>query len=74
MSKSSDKKIEEDKEKIILLLMEDSRQSPNEISEKLGFSRQKAWKLIKQLEGEKEYGGIRQLLMNVISICIFIMH
>lgn len=57
MSKSSDKKIEEDKEKIIQELLQDSRQSPFEIANKLGFSRQKAWKLIKELEKEKKIWG-----------------
>jgi len=57
MSKSSDKKIEEDKNNIIRMLTEDSRQSPNEIAKKLGFSRQKAWKLIKEIEREKKIWG-----------------
>ena len=41
MPKSSNKQIEEDEKKVIKLLLEDSRQSPNEIAKKLGFSRQK---------------------------------
>jgi len=57
MSKSSNEKIEEDKNKVIQQLMMDARQSPHEIAKKLGFSRQKAWKLIKELEKENTIWG-----------------
>ena len=57
MAKSSIKKIEEDKKKIIYELEKDSRQSSHEIAEKLGFSRQKVWNIIKSLENEKIIWG-----------------
>jgi len=57
MPKSSFKQIEEDEKKVIKLLLEDSRQSPNEIAKKLGFSRQKAWKIIKKIEKNKAIWG-----------------
>ena len=57
MPKSSLTKIDEDKQKIFELLVCNSRQSPNEIAKKLGFSRQKAWKLIKLLERENKVWG-----------------
>jgi len=57
MPKSSNKKIEEDKNKIILELRNNSRQSPHEIAKKLGFSRQKVWKIIKELEKENIIWG-----------------
>ena len=50
MPKSSNEQIEKDKNKIILELKKNSRQSPHEIARKLGFSRQKVWKIIKELE------------------------
>ena len=57
MPKSSIKKIDEDKQKVLELIISDSRQSPNEIAQKLGFSRQKAWKIIKLLEKENRVWG-----------------
>jgi len=57
MPKSSNKQIEEDEKKVIKLLLEDSRQSPNEIAKKLGFSRQKAWKIIKKIEKNNTIWG-----------------
>ncbi len=62
MPKSSNKQIEEDEKKVIKLLLEDSRQSPNEIAKKLGFSRQKAWKIIKQLEKENKIWGYTAII------------
>lgn len=56
MAKSSDKKIKDDKSKIIQQLKIDARQSPNNIAKKLGFSRQKVWRYIKELEKEKIWG------------------
>ena len=57
MPKSSIKRIEEDKQKVLELIVNDSRQSPNEIAKKIGFSRQKAWKIIKLLEKEYRVWG-----------------
>jgi len=50
MPKKSMKQIEDDKNKVIQQLIKDSSQSPNEIAQKLGFSRQKVWRIIKNLE------------------------
>jgi DNA-binding Lrp family transcriptional regulator len=46
-----------DEKKVIELLINDSRQSPNEIALKLGFSRQKVWRIIKRLEKNKTIWG-----------------
>ena len=62
MAKSSSKQIEEDEKKIIKLLLKDSSQSPNNIAKKLGFSRQKAWKLIKKLEKNKTIWGYTSVI------------
>ena len=62
MPKSSNKQIEEDEKKVIKLLLEDSRQSPNEIAKKLGFSRQKAWKIIKKIEKNKTIWGYTSVI------------
>ena len=57
MSKSSKKSIERDEKKVLLELMKDSSQSINVISKKLGFSRQKIWRIIKKLQDEKTVWG-----------------
>ena len=62
MSKSSDDQIKEDKKKIIQQLIMDARQSPHEIAKKLGFSRQKAWKIIKELEKENAIWGYNAVI------------
>jgi DNA-binding Lrp family transcriptional regulator len=53
MGKSSKKKIERDEKKVLNELLKDSSQSINVISSKLGFSRQKVWRIIKRLRIEK---------------------
>ena len=57
MARSSNKQIAEDAQTIIRELMEDSRQSPHEIAEKCGFSRQKVWRVINKLDEEKKIWG-----------------
>lgn len=57
MAKSSKQEIERDEKKVILELMKDSNQSINIISNKLGFSRQKVWRIVKKLQKEKTIWG-----------------
>jgi len=57
MAKNSKKSIERDEKKVLLELMKDSSQSINVISKKLGFSRQKIWRIIKKLHGQKTVWG-----------------
>ena len=57
MAKSSNKQIEDDKTQILKELIENPRQSSHKIGEKLGFSRQKVWKIIKELEKDKFIWG-----------------
>ena len=57
MPRSSNKQIEEDEHKVIQQLMEDGRQSPHEIAEKCGFSRQKVWRIINRLEEDNRVWG-----------------
>jgi len=57
MPKSSNKQIEEDKKKVIQQIKMDARKSPHEIAKKLGFSRQKVWRIIKELENENILWG-----------------
>lgn len=57
MPRSSNKQIEEDEQKIIQQLIKDSRQSPYEIAEHCGFSRQKVWRNINRLEEENRVWG-----------------
>jgi len=57
MPKSSNKQIKEDKKKIIQQIKMDARKSPHEIAKELGFSRQKVWRMIKELENENILWG-----------------
>ena len=50
MPKNGKISIEADERKVIDQLLKDSRQSPHEIAKRLGFSRQKVWRIIKKLE------------------------
>ena len=50
MPKQSKKQSKEDEQKILQELLRDSSQNANTIAEKLGFSRQKVWRAIKDLE------------------------
>ena len=57
MATSSNKQIAEDEQKIIQQLMKDARQTPAEIAEHCGFSRQKVWRIINKLEDNKKLWG-----------------
>ena len=57
MPKSSKKQIKDDEKKVIEQLTKDARKSPHEIAEICGFSRQKAWRIIKNLEKENTIWG-----------------
>lgn len=57
MPKSDKISIEADERKIIDQLLKDSRQSPHEIAKRLGFSRQKVWRIIKRLEKDNIIWG-----------------
>jgi DNA-binding Lrp family transcriptional regulator len=50
MPKQSKKQLQDDEQKIIQELLRDSSQNINAIADKLGFSRQKVWRVIKNLE------------------------
>jgi len=57
MAKNSMKQIEEDENKILKELANNANKSVNEIAKKCGFSRQKVWRTIKNLESEKTIWG-----------------
>jgi DNA-binding Lrp family transcriptional regulator len=57
MPKSSKKQMEDDEKKIIVQLQIDPKRSINEIAKSCGFSRQKVWRIIKQLEGDNTIWG-----------------
>jgi len=50
MAKNSKKQIEEDEIKVIAELQKNSNENIGTIAKKCGFSRQKAWRIIKRLE------------------------
>jgi len=57
MSKKPEVLIKEDEKKVLYELLKDSSQSVNVIAKKLGFSRQKVWRIIKHLENNGTIWG-----------------
>jgi DNA-binding Lrp family transcriptional regulator len=57
MPKSSNKQIQKDEKKILKELRKNANKSVNEIAQSLGFSRQKVWRVIKNLEKNKTIWG-----------------
>ncbi len=57
MAKSSREKIHKDEQKVIKALEENANASIGGIAKKCGFSRQKAWRIIKRLEKTKTIWG-----------------
>jgi DNA-binding Lrp family transcriptional regulator len=64
LAKNSKEQIEEDEIKVINKLQENSNENIGEIAKKCGFSRQKAWRIIKKLEEEKTIWGYRAIINN----------
>ena len=62
MPKKSNKEVKEDEKKILQELSRDSTQNPNSIAEKLGFSRQKVWRIIKDLEESHTIWGYTTII------------
>jgi len=57
MAKNSMKQIEEDEKKVINELLKNANKSINEIAKICGFSRQKVWRIIKNLENNNTIWG-----------------
>jgi len=57
MAKNSVKQIEEDEKKILAELSKNANKSINEIAKYCGFSRQKVWRIIKNLEKNNTIWG-----------------
>jgi DNA-binding Lrp family transcriptional regulator len=57
MAKSSKDQIEQDEKKILSELVKNSNENIDTISKHCGFSRQKTWRFIKQLEAKKLIWG-----------------
>ena len=62
MPKNSVKQIEQDEKRILEELLKNANMSVNEIANKLGFSRQKVWKIIKNLEKDKTIWGYTAII------------
>jgi DNA-binding Lrp family transcriptional regulator len=62
MPKNSIRQIEKDEKKILDELRKDASMSVNEIAKKLGFSRQKVWRIIKNLESDKTIWGYTAII------------
>jgi DNA-binding Lrp family transcriptional regulator len=57
MAKNSAKQMEEDENKVIQELLKNANKSINEIAKICGFSRQKVWRIIKNLENNNTIWG-----------------
>ncbi len=57
MAKSSKKQIYEDELKVIAVLQKNAKENIESIAKKCGFSRQKVWRIIKELQGNKTIWG-----------------
>ena len=64
MPKSSKEQIEADEIKILKELRKNSRISLNELAEKCGFSRQKVWRIVNDLEKNKTIWGYTTVINN----------
>ena len=64
MAKSSVEQIEEDEKKILEELSKNSNKSINDIAKSLGFSRQKVWRIIKNLEKNHTIWGYVAVIDN----------
>lgn len=62
MSKSSKEKIEDDKHRVLQELQKNSSDNVNDIAKRLGFSRQKAWRIIKDLEDNNTIWGYTTII------------
>jgi DNA-binding Lrp family transcriptional regulator len=62
MPKSSSNQIERDEKKILAILSRNANKSIAEISQSLGFSRQKVWRVIKNLEKNKTIWGYSAII------------
>jgi len=62
MSKSSQEKIDEDTKLIIDEIQKNANKSINEIANKLDFSRQKVWRIIKNLEKDHMIWGYTAII------------
>ena len=62
MAKSSKEDIEKDTKIILSELEKNSNRSVNQIADKLGFSRQKVWRIIRNLEEDKIIWGYTAII------------
>ncbi len=62
MPKSSKEKIEADKQSVLMELQKNSSDSVNVIAKRLGFSRQKVWRIIKDFENTNTIWGYNAVI------------
>ena len=62
MAKSSKDKIEQDEKKLLTELVKNSKENIDTIAKHCGFSRQKTWRMMKQLEAKKVIWGYTAVL------------
>ena len=62
MPKSSREQIDNDEQRILRELQNNSKESIDKIAKKCGFSRQKVWRIIKRLENNKTIWGYRAVV------------
>ncbi|HVQ00972.1 MAG TPA: winged helix-turn-helix transcriptional regulator, partial [Candidatus Thermoplasmatota archaeon] len=64
MAKSRKEQIEQDEEKLLFELMQNSKENVDTIAKNCGFSKQKAWRLIKKLEKNQKIWGYTTVVDN----------
>ncbi len=64
MAKNSRKQIDEDEKRVVAELQKNANENIGEIAKTCGFSRQKAWRIIKRLEENKTIWGYRAIVSN----------
>lgn len=62
MSKSSKEKLDDDTKRVLSELKNNANKSVNDIAKKLSFSRQKVWRLIKNLEEDHTIWGYTAII------------
>ena len=74
MAKSTKDQREQDENKLLLELMKNSKENIDAIAKNCGFSKQKAWRMIRQLEREQKIWGYSAVVDNKKQrLCKFIL-
>jgi DNA-binding Lrp family transcriptional regulator len=74
MTKNNKEQMEQDRQKVLLQLVKNSKENIDDIAKHCGFSRQKVWRIIKDLESTKEIWGYTAIFDELKQgLCHFVM-